>query len=245
MLEHDGSVRSSDAPSSGTRVHVYRRAPERVFFPSSEEMPETNRHLELRTTLYLLLKREFARSATIGSDQFVYWDPRTSKKRLAPDVFVRLGTPQRTFRSWKIWERGAPELGVEIVSESDEAEPDWNEKLERYRAAGFREVVRFDPDAQEQPLRVWDAVDGDLVERAPEDPDLRACEALGLWWVVVDAPEIGPMLRLARDRAGRDLLPTPDEAEASAQAETERLRAEVAALRAELTKAGKKPRKRR
>jgi len=29
--------------------------------------------------------------------------------------------------------KDAVELGVEIVSDSDEAEPDWNEKLDRYR----------------------------------------------------------------------------------------------------------------
>jgi Uma2 family endonuclease len=216
-------------------------------------VPETNRHLEIRTALYLILKRELAATATLGSEQFVYWDPTTSKKRLAPDAFVRLGAPHRPFRTWKIWESGAPDLGVEVVSDSDEGEPDWNEKLARYRAAGVGEVVRFDAEDREHPIRIWDAVDGDLVERASNDPDLRACEALGLWWTVVEHPAIGPMLRLARDREGRDLLPTPDEAEAKARegevnaregearahdANT-RLQAEVDALRAELAKKAK------
>jgi hypothetical protein len=162
------------------------------------------------------------------------------------------------FRTWKTWERGAPELGVEIVSDADEAELDWNEKFERYRAAGIREVVRFHPEAPEQPIRIWDAVDGDLVERSQGDPDLLACETLGLWWVVVKHPSVGPMIRLSRDREGRDLLPTPQEAEARAkeaearakeaearakEAEAraneanQRLQAEVEALRAELARA--------
>ncbi|WP_437573805.1 Uma2 family endonuclease [Sorangium sp. So ce887] len=199
------------------RAHVYSRSPEPVYFPEAEEVPETNRHLELRTALYLILKRELAHTATLGSDQFVYWDPRTSKKRLAPDAFVRLGVPHRTFRTWKTWMHGAPDLGVEIVSDSDEGEPDWEAKLERYRAAGIREVVRFHPDDRERPIRIWDALDGDLVERAPDDPELHACETLGLWWTVVEDPSVGPMLRLSRDREGRDLLPTPDEAEAKAR----------------------------
>jgi Uma2 family endonuclease len=213
------------------------RPPEPVHFPEAEEGPETNRHLEIRTALYLILKREFAFTATIGSDQFVYWDPTTSKKRLAPDAFVRLGTPHHVFRTWKTWERGAPELGVEIVSDADEAEPDWNEKFERYRAAGIREVVRFHPEDLAQPIRIWDAVDGDLVARSPSDPDLLACETLGLWWVVVEHPSIGRMLRLSRDREDRDLLPTPEEAEARANEENQRLQAEVEALRAELARA--------
>ena len=245
MLELESPDYRLVAPESGPRAHVYHRPPEPVRFPEAEEVPETNRHLEIRTTLYLILKRELARVATLGSDQFVYWDPRTSKKRLAPDAFVRLGTPHRPFRTWKIWERGAPELGVEIVSDADEGEPDWNEKLVRYRAAGIREVVRFHSDDREAPIRIWDAVDGDLVERASSDPELHACEMLGLWWVVVEDAAVGPMLRLARDREGHDLLPTPDEAEAKAHETNKRLKAEIASLRAELKKAkGKSPKRR-
>jgi hypothetical protein len=222
-------------------------------------VPETNRHLELRTALYLIVKRAFARTATVGSDQFVYYDPTTAKKKLAPDVFVRLGAPHQLFDSWKVWERGAPDLAVEIVSPSDEPEEAWEEKAARYRASGIREVVRFDPNDSEAPIRVWDLVDGDLVERAPDDPNLRMCEALDLWWMVVVDKKLGPMLRLTRDREGKDLLPTDKEAEAAARKaaraaragekaardEAERLAAEVAALKAQLGKAkAKKPAKR-
>ncbi|AUX34695.1 MULTISPECIES: Uma2 family endonuclease [Sorangium] len=243
-VEPETTARPPAAPHRRVGAHVYRRPPEPVLFPEAEEVLETNRLLELRTALYLILKRELAHAATLGSDQFVYWDPTTPRKRLAPDAFVRLGAPHRTFRTWKTWLHGAPDLGVEIVSESDEGEPAWEEKLERYRAAGIREVVRFDPDDRARPIRVWDALDGDLVERSPEDPDLCACETLGLWWTVVEDPSVGPMLRLARDREGRELLPTPDEAAAKArEAEAEareanrKLQAELDALRAELAQA--------
>ena len=255
------------------RPHRYLRAPEPLYFPESEEVPETNENLERRIALYLSLKQELAASATIGSDQFVYWDPTTAKKRLAPDVFVRLGQAHRPFRVWKIWQRGAPDLGVEIISRADEGEPDWDEKLARYHSAGIGEAVRFDPEDDDRRIRVWDLVEGDLVERAADDPDLHLCEALGLWWVVVQHETIGPMLRLARDREGRDLLPTPEEqaaqarvesvkaraessqaraessqaraAEAKMREENERLQAELATLRAPLGGAGAKPRKRR
>jgi len=39
---------------------------------------------------------------------------------------------------------------------------------------------------------------------------LQECAALGLWWVVADS-DYGPVLRLARDREGQDLLPTANE----------------------------------
>ncbi len=242
MLTDESQVRPVAAPRRQPGPHIYDRAPEPEYFPESEEVPETNRHLEIRTALYQILKRELAHEATLGSEQFVYWDPRSAKKNLAPDAFVRLGTPHQTFRTWKTWERGAPDLGVEIVSDSDEAEPDWNEKLERYRASGIGEVVRFDAEDPERPIRIWDAVDGDLVERSPRDPDLLVCEKLGLWWTVVDDAKIGPMLRLSRDREGHDLLPTPEEAEAKSREANDRLQAEVDALRAELAKAKGTPR---
>lgn len=191
----------------------YVRAPVPIHFPSEERpedaVPETKRHLEARTTLYLLLKDALAGHA-IGSDQFVYWDATDPRRCVAPDVFVKRGTSDAAFDVWKVWERGAPELAVEIVSATDRRDDDWRAKLASYLAAGVAEVVRFDPSDEETPIRVWDRVDEDLVERAPADPDARECALLGLWWVKAPS-EYGPQLRLARDREGKELLPTPEE----------------------------------
>lgn len=233
IIEHTVPPRS--APKERPR---YVRPPQPTHFPCSEEMPETNRHLELRTALYQILQHELAAHATIGSDQFVYYDPTTAKKKLAPDAFVKLGQPHSTYRVWKTWLRGAPDVAVEVISDSDEGDEDWAAKLERYRAAGIGEVVRFDPDDAQRPIRVWDNVDGDLVEREEPEGGLFECTKLGLFWVAVPHPMFVRMLRLARDRDGRDLLPTPAEAEARMRAEAEqtrdRLAAEVAELRKQL-----------
>jgi len=199
------------APRSAQRGFIYTRPPAPLHFPTEELVPEGKRQLNLRTALYLVLQDAFAAANAIGSDQFVYWDPTNPQKCLAPDVFVKRGVPDTQFELWKVWERGAPDLAVEIVSDSDRPENDWQDKLARYRASGIRELVRFDPLDEVQPIRVWDCFDGDLVERAADAPALRACVALDLWWVVVDHAAFGPMLRLARDREGRDLLPTPGE----------------------------------
>ena len=40
----------------------------------------------------------------------------------APDEFVRLGGPDEPFDTSKTWERGVPELCVEIASDSDARE---------------------------------------------------------------------------------------------------------------------------
>ncbi len=212
--------------------HIYvGRPPAPLHFPEEEEVPETGPHLEIRTALFLILKMAFADRATIGSEQFVYWDPTSSAKRCAPDAFVKLGQPHETFNVWKVWERGAPDLAVEIVSKSDRPSEDWSQKLERYVAAGVAELVRFDATDDAQPIRVWDRVEGQLVERAAEDPDVRRCWVLNLFWTTVTDPTIGPMLRLARDANGVDLLPTPNEALAAA--ESARRHADAARKQAE------------
>ncbi len=215
------------------RGHLYVRPPEPVHFPAFDEEPvgETTRHLDIRTALHLLMKSALAATATIGSDQFVYWNRREPRRCVCPDVFVKLGVPHAHFDVWKTWERGTPEVAVEILSDSDREEGEWEEKLDRYRASGIPELVSFDHQDAARPIRVWDDVDGDLVERAANDPDLRFCQALGLWWATV--PEAGlATLRLARDREGRDLLPTLEDERARAQEEIERLKAELETMRA-------------
>ncbi|WP_437840569.1 Uma2 family endonuclease [Sorangium sp. So ce1153] len=226
------------APARRLR-HV--RAPSPLHFPEEAVVPETKRHLEIRTLLYLVLKT-FAERAAIGSDQFVYWSASDPSRCLAPDAFVRLGTPDTPFGSWKIWERGAPELAVEIMSEHDAAPQTWDEKLAKYHELGVLELVAFDPDAAPgERLRVWDRIEGDLVERVVEE-ERSPCTVLELHWVVVPAAGHPAALRLARTPDGADLVLTPEEAarrsaeaEKAARATAER---RIVELEAELRRRG-------
>jgi hypothetical protein len=137
-----------------------------------------------------------------------------------------MGHPDEIFDSWKTWKHGAPELGVEIVSDSD-TDHVWQDKLDRYQEAGFEEVVRFDAcGLAGHRLRVWDRLEDDLVERVVQG-DRTRCGALGLWWVVVEGSDLECELRLARDSEGRDLLQGPEEkgrAEGEARGRTEGVR---------------------
>lgn len=224
---------------------VYVRAPREIDFrgeePLEEKVGETKRHLDLRTLLYLLVRD--LPGVAVGSDQFVYWDADDPRKNLSPDLLVKRGALNDAFPTWKVWERGAPDLAVEFVSDWDRAESVWRDKLARYRSSGVAELVRCDTENDEQPLRIWDRVRGDLVERSKTSPNLRQCATLGLWWIVLLTPD-GTTLRLARDREGADLVPTREErlataaeaaqqAQAAAEAEVEKLRAELARLRGE------------
>jgi Uma2 family endonuclease len=214
------------------------REPIPLVFPTDEEVPEHKLHVELRTALYQLIQLALGDHVIVGTEQFVYFDAANPQRRLAPDVMVWVGAKDEIFGAWKVWERGAPHVAVEIVSPSDAPPAPWKKKLERYRQCGVGELVRFDPEAKSERLRIWDRVDGDLVERDITAANGHACDALGLWWCVTNDPTFGLMLRLSRDSDGAELLPTLAEsrlleAEARNRAEAEAQRSEAAKNAAE------------
>jgi Uma2 family endonuclease len=205
-------VTTPSRASPPSAVPRYLRPPVPLHFPVSERVLESKRHLRQRTTLWQILDLGFQEQAAIGCDQFVYWDPTDPRQCLAPDAFVRLGVPDDQFKSWKVWERGAPDVAVEILSSTDERDRDLEAKLEKYRRLGVRELVCFDSEREPASLRVWEAVDGDLVERVV-DGLIAQSRCLPATWVVVPDETSGALLRLSRDAEGRDLLATPAELE--------------------------------
>jgi Uma2 family endonuclease len=205
------------------------RAPERLVFPEEALVPETQLHRELCMLLYQLLRDYLEGSATVGSDQFVYWVADDPTQCLAPDACVRREPSRGLLRSWKTWERGAPEVAVEIVSDSDSPESAWSQKLARYKALGVVELVRFDPEAPGGRLRIWDRAEGDLVEREI-DGEIAPSTVLPLTWIVAPADEVPTALRFTAGDAAAPLVPTRAEA---LRAEAEAHRAEAEALRAE------------
>ncbi len=178
-----------------------------AHFPVSAKVPESTRHLRLRTLVYQFLEYAFADVAMVGSEQFMYWDPTNPRACLSPDAFVRFGSKNEDFQSWKVWERGAPHVAVEIISDSDASELKWEEKLERYRRLGVSELVWFDQDSPERPLRIWDFVGDDLLERRLLEPWAQS-RHLGGYWLPVEAPNGDLTLRLSRDQHGLQLFPT-------------------------------------
>lgn len=211
-------------------------------------MPETQVHFELRVLLYQLLCDHLGLEATVGSDQFVYYDAADPSRCVAPDVYVQLKAPTGKIRSWKVWERGAPDVAIEIVSPSDAPQTPWAEKLRRYQSLGVRELVRFDPEARpgEPCLRVWDRVDEALLEREVETAPWRCrSSVINVRWVLAAADDYPIALRCAESRDSEVLVPTRREArqaEAKArQAEAEARQAaeqRVRELEAELRRGG-------
>jgi Uma2 family endonuclease len=210
----------------------YVKAPRPLHFPEHEQVPETKWHLELKTLVYQSLKLAFAEQAHIGCDQFVYWDAANPRTCLAPDAFLRFGEPDELFGSWKVWERGAPHVAVEIISDHDGRDRNWAGKLLQYRHLGVQELVRFDPETTEDKLQVWHRVEHDLVQREASGESVQSNVLPGYWVVVQDA-KLGPALRLSRDAESTTLFPTPTEAEAQARQAAE---ARIRELEAELAR---------
>jgi Uma2 family endonuclease len=235
---------SNPAAPAGPGERRYLRQPIPLIFPTDEEVPEHKLHVELRTALYQLIRLALRERVIVGSDQFVYFDAGNPQRRLAPDVMIWVGAPDEIFGAWKVWERGAPHVAVEIVSPSDAPPGPWKKKIERYIQCGVRELVRFDPMAKAGRLRIWDRIDGDLVERDVSSPAGHLCDALGLYWCLNVDPRLGLMLRLSRDSTGLELLPTLEEAQRDAQArareaeeQARQAEARVRELEAQLTRA--------
>jgi len=213
-----------------------------VVFPESAEVSESLLNFVLRIILFQLLADHLGTEVTVGSDQLVYFDADNPKKCLAPDVYARLAPCAEPIRSWKTWERGAPEVAVEIISDDDRKPSVWARKLKRYRQLGVSELVRFDPEGTTgSRLRIWDRVDGALVERAVQG-DRAASLVLNLHWVVAPADGRQLALRVAVDVGGPNekLIPTRTEArDAEAEgrrAEREAAEARIRELEAELAR---------
>jgi Uma2 family endonuclease len=200
-----------------------------VDFPSTDEewdMPEGLRHRNLCGLLYHLLRRCVGDLGAVGSDQFVYFDASNPKRKCAPDAFVKLGATQTSFPSWKTWDKGVPELCVEILSPSETEEKlPLGEKLARFLAMGVAEVVAYDVEGEPGArLRAWDLVDGALVERVVEG-EATPCRTLDLWFVIAPwSQEREPhALRLAHDARGGTLVTTAEEGALARVAELEQL----------------------
>ena len=205
-----------------------------VLFPEAAELPESQLHLELRTLLYQLLSDHLGLETTVGSVQFVYFDAADPRQSVAPDVYVRLEPRAEPIRSWKSWERGAPEVAVEIISDSDAVESVWSQKLRAYKSLGVRELVRFDPDAPASArLRLWDRVDDSLIEREVTTSSEPA-SVLALYWVVAPAKNHEIALRIADEQ--RTIVLTRSEAR-KVEAEARKVEAEARKVEAEARKA--------
>lgn len=187
----------------------------------------------------------------LSSDNFFAWVREEPLVRVSPDVYLLDDPPKPPLpKMWQTWLPGhkPPRWALEIVSE------DWRKDYEdsppKYAHLGTKELVIFDPESAlvsdrrggRVPLQVYRRDEDGAFVRVYYGEEPARCEELGAY-LVVQREGGTARLRIARDVAGTDWVPSAEEAKAAAeqraQAEAEgRQKAEerIKALEAELRK---------
>jgi len=220
------------------RPRVIFRPP--VYYPESDGKPmaETDTHIKLLIYLREALADYFRDEPNVyvAGTLFVYYQEGDPTKVVAPDVFVVKGVPKRDRRIYQVWkEDKGPDVVFELTSQSTRRE-DLGPKKGIYEMLGVEEYFIFDPLGEYLEPRLVGFRLAEWGYRRIEGEEPLVSRVLGLELRVE-----GDFLRLVDPATGEKLL-TPLEAQEArrrAEAEVERLRAELARLRAGDRQGGK------
>lgn len=215
-----------------------------LHYPESDGKPmgETDLHIDALIYLREALKDFFRDEPQVyvAGNMFLYYEEGNPAACLAPDVFVVQGVLKQERRTYKLWEEGQPPAVVfEITSRGTRLE-DLGSKRVVYTMLGVREYFLYDPLGEylQPPLQGYELQQGEYQRIPPAAEGRLVSRVLGLeLWL-----EAG-RLRVVNPATGERLL-TPAEAQAAwrteaaarqaAEAELERLQAELARLRGEV-----------
>lgn len=197
-------------------------------------MAETDIHRKGLMDLIETLEDRFADDPMVyvSGNLLLFYEEGNKRRHVSPDVFVVRGVSKLPPRDrYLLWEEGkGPDVVIEVTSKSTRLE-DQNRKRALYREIlKVPEYFLFDPtqDYLEPPMQGFRLVGGeyepiDIIEgRLPS-------AVLGL-----HLERVGLELRL-HDPASGQRLPTSRERAKQAEAEAERLREELEALRRRLS----------
>ena len=211
-------------------------------------MAETGFHVTLIVYVLAMLRAFFKDSQDVyaGGNMFVYFEEGDPTRKVSPDVFVAFGVPRHERKSWFTWKEGKGlDVVFEFTSKSTQSEDKgWKKGL--YEWLGVKEYFLFDPTAEylEPQLQGYRLVEGSYQPIPIMEGRLQS-ETLGL---TIGAE--GQMVTLVITATGERLLPpeealtarreaesrmmTEAEARQKAEAEVERLRAELERLKEQL-----------
>ncbi len=142
-----------------------------LSFPTSDDQPVaenlTNmlQMADLIRCLDTWLNDQGRLNHAVGGAQFVYYNPRTRRDNLSPDVYVALDVEPGGRQAWLTWREGKfPDIAFEIASPSTQEndvslEPKGKRRL--YGKLGVQEYYVFDPGAE-------------TPDHPAHDPSLRA-----------------------------------------------------------------------
>jgi len=208
-------------------------------YPTTDGRPmaETDLHRLLMIDLLQALEDWFADDPDlyVSENLLLFYEEGNKRRHVSPDVFVVFGVPKRVRENYLLWEEGrGPNVVIELTSSSTRRE-DTDKKHDLYRdVLRVPEYFLFDPygDYLDPRFQGYRLAGGTYRPMRLKDGRLRSRQ-LGL-----DLVPDGRQLRLV-DPATGQRLPTraearlvADQARLAAEAEAERLRAELAAIRA-------------
>ncbi|MDI1478544.1 Uma2 family endonuclease [Polyangium sp. y55x31] len=206
-----------------------------TFYPTHDDMGESALQKLIIELFRPLLARFLASQgvrAFVGADQFIYWVQYAPTVTVAPDLYVLPGVdPDSAPKCWKVWETGiVPSFALEVMAE--ENQKDQEQSPRRYDELGVKELIVFDPHADELPDRIRFSVyrrnaRGKLVQVEVTNADRVRSTVLDCFVRVVGTGA-AQRLRVGLAPSGDELLPTEADV-----AEQERRRAEQERRRAE------------
>jgi Uma2 family endonuclease len=210
--------------------------PLKIEYPESDGKPiaETPTHRRaLNDTIEMLT--DFFRDAPdvyVSGNMLLYYQEGDPSASIAPDVFVVKGLSKEERRTYKLWVERRPSTVIfEFTSRSTWLEDTGNKKT-LYAMLGVSEYFLCDPLGEylKPPLQGFALERGEYRRVSPESDQSLLSQALGLRLKLE-----GENLRLSVVATNKQLL-TPAEAlekARSAEAEIERLKAELARLHGE------------
>lgn len=231
-----------------------------IYYPAEEEreVPLTTQALRLILYLYTAFRQLFSGrpDVFVGADQFIYYVQGDPKRKIAPDAYVIFGVPSDPYRPViRVWEEGAaPAIVVEVSSEDSRGEDRGRKKRICQDILRCDEYLVFDDDSSE--ILLFRLVEGVYQLQPPDERGLCHSRVLNAWFGpdptirmrIYDAdlrpisdPEENEENRKHLEAIHRrleaeyvDVLERLEESErraAEAEAENERLRAELGRLR--------------
>ena len=123
-----------------------------IHYPESDGEPvaESDHQFYPLTDTVRMLKLYLADrpDVYVAGNMLVYYRVNDVTARLAPDVFVVFGVPNRLRPSYFVWREGkAPDFVIEIASAST-VNNDLGDKRDKYAELGVAEYWRFDPTGE-------------------------------------------------------------------------------------------------
>jgi Uma2 family endonuclease len=217
--------------------------PKTIHYPETDGKPmaETDVHIDVLIYLREALRDHFRDDPQVyvAGNMLFYYEEGNPAACVAPDVFVVQGVVKRERHTYRLWEEGrAPAVVFEITSRGTRLE-DLGMKRALYAMLGVREYFLFDPLGEylQPPLQGYRLLEGEYQRMRPGREGELASRELGLELRLEEG-----RLRLVNPATGARLL-SPAEVQAAwraegaarrvAEAEIERLRAELAHQRGE------------